>query len=114
MADSTGGGKGMAIAAMVLGIAAFFPGCCLAGFYLNFVIAIIAVVLGVKAMNGPGRGMAMTGLILGILAIVLYIIGLIVGTDFANKMQEMMDEQKASQLEAGDPQDAGDSDTAGE
>lgn len=114
MTDSTGGGKGMAIAAMVLGIAAFFPGCCLAGYYLNFVIAVIAVILGVMAMNGPGRGMAITGIILGIVSIVLYIAAMLMGTNLADYLQDKMDEQKAVQQEEGDPQDAGDPDTAGE
>ena len=109
MTDSAGGGKGMAIAAMVIGIAAFFPGCCLSAFYLNFVLAVVAIILGVKAMGGPGRGMAMTGLILGVLAIVLYVVGMIAGADLGERMQDWAKEQQATQESEG-----GEADPSGE
>ena len=107
MTDSAGGGKGMAIAAMVLGIAAFFPGCCLEGLYLNFVLAIIAIILGAKAMGGPGAGMAKTGLILGVIAVVLYIVGMILGHNFGDQLQEWAKEQQAKQTEGGGGGDGG-------
>ena len=114
MADSTGGGKGMAIAAMVLGITAFFPGCCF--WYAGVVLAILAIVLGVKAKGGPAAGMAKTGLVLGICAIVLYIIMVIVGANLGENMkawaEKMQEEQKTEQNESDpdpdpDPTDTG-------
>ena len=102
MTDSAGGGKGMAIAAMVLGIAAFFPGCCLAEFYVNYILAVIAIILGVKAMGGPGGGMAKTGLILGVVSIVLYVVLTIVGVQAGDSLQKWAEEQQAAQQNDGD------------
>lgn len=88
-------GKGMAIAAMVLGILAFVPGCCF--LYIGAVLAIIAIVLGVKAKGGPGGAMATTGMILGICALLLYVVALITGTQLNDKLTTWAEEMEAVQ-----------------
>lgn len=99
-------GKGMAIAALVLGILAFVPGCCV--WYIGAVLAIIAIVLGVKAKSGPGGAMAMAGMILGICALLLYVVVLITGTQLNDKLttwaEEMQAEQQQEEVE-GDSDD---------
>lgn len=90
--NESGGGKGLAIAALILGIAAFFPGCCASGFYGQYVIAVLAIIFGGLSLGGPAAGMAKAGLTLGIIAVVLYIVApLVLGEafmDFAEKMQQ--------------------------
>ena len=58
------GGKGLSIAAMVCGIVGMF--------LFGFVLGILATVFGAIALakHKPGRGMAITGMVLGIVALV--------------------------------------------
>ena len=49
--------QGLAITALVLGITAFFPGCCLAGFYGNWIWR-SSQSSSVMGMKGAGSGMA--------------------------------------------------------
>ena len=51
----------------------------------------------------------MTGLILGVLAIVLYVVGMIAGADLGERMQDWAKEQQATQESEG-----GEADPSGE
>lgn len=71
--------KGLAVAAMVLGIAgivvAWIPGIN----WLAFPASIVGLILGIIALKkGQPRGMALTGIILGAIALVLAIIATII------------------------------------
>ena len=92
-----GGGKGFAITALVLGITAFFPGCCLAGFYGNWILAILAIIFGVMGMKGAGSGMAKAGLTLGIVSIALNVVLMIVGYELGTSLEEWVKEQESMQ-----------------
>ena len=70
---------GLAIASMVLGITAFFPGCCLAIYFVPFVLSVLAIVFGALSLKRSKSGMAITGLVLGIVCISLYLALLIAG-----------------------------------
>lgn len=66
------GGKGMAIAAMVLGIVAIVL-CCI--WYISIPCGIIAIVLGILYnKKGTKSGMATAGIVCGIIGIVLVVI----------------------------------------
>ena len=91
------GGKGLAIAALVLGIVAFFPGCCLSGFYGNYIIAILAIICGAMSLSGPAAGLAKAGLTLGIIAIVLWIALDIVGAEYGESLMQWAEEQQQAQ-----------------
>ena len=86
-------GKGMGIAAMVLGITSFVPGCCLAGLYINYVLAILAIIFGAIGRKRPGRGMATTGLVLGILNITIPLVLLATGFGVAEMVEKWAEEQ---------------------
>ena len=60
-----GGGKGMSIAAMVLGIVAAVNICCCT--YVGIICGTIAIILGIMSIkkNNEGRGMAIAGIICG-------------------------------------------------
>ncbi|PKM95439.1 MAG: hypothetical protein CVU84_05065 [Firmicutes bacterium HGW-Firmicutes-1] len=70
--------KGFGIASLVLGITAFFPGCCctVVGMIILGALAIVFAILFLNANKDltVGKGMAKAGFILGIIAIVLAII----------------------------------------
>ena len=87
------GGKGLAIAALVIGIIAL-PGCCMAGFYLNYVLAILAIIFGAMSMKGPGSGMAKAGLTLGIIGIITSTVVLLSGDKLKEWAEEMQKEQQ--------------------
>ena len=97
------GGKGLAVAALVFGIIAFFPGCCMAAFYGNYVLAILAIIFGAMSMKGPGSGMAKAGLTLGIVVIIIYIALNVLGFAAGDKLQEwakqMQQEQGQQQMD---------------
>ena len=99
--EAGGSGKGLAVAALVLGITAFFPGCCLAGFYGNWILAILAIVFGVMSMKGAGSGMAKAGLTLGIVAIALNVVLTIVGYELGANLEQWIKEQEAAQRDGG-------------
>ncbi|MBR5512773.1 MAG: DUF4190 domain-containing protein [Ruminococcus sp.] len=63
--ESQGGGKGMSIAAMVLGIVAAVNICCCT--YVGIICGTIAIILGIMSIkkNNEGRGMAIAGIICG-------------------------------------------------
>ncbi len=64
------GGKGLAVASLVLGIVGAVMGCC---FYIVGIgCGIAAIVMGAIAKKKGQRGMATAGLILGIIATVIY------------------------------------------
>lgn len=62
------GGKGMAIAAMVLGILsiifALLP-------IVSIPLGLLAIIFGILAIKKPGRGMAIAGLVTGIIGLLL-------------------------------------------
>lgn len=69
------GGKGMAIASMVLGIIGIVVSCI---WYLSFPCGIIAIVLGIlHNKKNTKSGMATAGLVCGIIAILLAILFLV-------------------------------------
>ncbi len=57
----------MGIAALILGILAFFVNPC-------YICSILAIVLGVVSMKGPYRTLGMVGMILGIASIAIQFI----------------------------------------
>lgn len=69
--EQQNGGKGLSIAAMVLGIVSVVL-CCL--WYVSLPCAILAIIFGTIGKKRDGRGMAIAGLVLGIVAIALYIL----------------------------------------
>lgn len=72
------GGKGLAIASMVLGIIALVFFCF---FWISIPCGIIAIILGGVALatKKPGKGMAIAGLVCAILGIAVYVILYAVG-----------------------------------
>lgn len=54
----------MGIAALILGILAFFVNPC-------YICSILSIVLGIVSMRGPYRTMGMVGMILGIASVVV-------------------------------------------
>ena len=97
--DEVIAGKGLAVAALVLGIMAFFPGCCASGFYGQYILAILAIIFGAMSMNGPAAGIAKAGLTLGIVAIVLWIVLTIVGVEAGDRFMEWAQQQQQQQTE---------------
>lgn len=81
------GGKGLAIAALVLGVLALITSWTVLG---GIIFGLIAVVLGViasgraKRGRAGGRGMAITGLVLGVLGIVIGGALIALGASFLN------------------------------
>lgn len=71
--DQQNGGKGLSIAAMVLGIVAVVF-CCV--WYLSIPCAILAIIFGIIGKKRDGKGMAIAGLVLGIVAIALYVLAI--------------------------------------
>ena len=95
-------GKGMGIASMVLGITSFVPGCCFVSLYLNFVLAILAVIFGVIGRKRPGRGMATTGLVLGILNIAIPLMLVAGGVGIGEMIEKWAEEQGIKMNVGGD------------
>lgn len=86
--------KGMAIAALVLGILGFLG----SFFAVGLVLGIIAVIVGIVAVRrvskgtASGRGMAVTGIVLGALSIVIGVIAAIVIGFFVSTLSETVQE----------------------
>lgn len=99
-AGSQGEGKGKAVASLVLGITAFFPGCCLSALFINYILAILAIIFGAMSIKGPGRGMATAGLVLGIVAIVLPLFLTVVGLGFEEEIEKWLEQQQQAMSEA--------------
>jgi hypothetical protein len=69
-------GKGFGITSLVLGIVAVLSVCCCCCFYfISLLLGVAAIVFAILARKQLGKfsGLALTGLILGIIAIVLFI-----------------------------------------
>ncbi|WP_297961945.1 DUF4190 domain-containing protein [uncultured Ruminococcus sp.] len=92
------GGKGMAIASMVLGICAIVIGCCIT--YVGIVCGVIAIVLGVnvKKKGLPGQGQATAGVVCGIIGLALGILGIILAAVMGNSLKEALEELQDSAL----------------
>jgi len=88
-------GKGLAIAALVVGIVAFLGAFIPFVNYVVFVPAVVAIVLGVIALvrRSAGRPMAWTGLVLGAVGLVLSIVLAVV---YTNALVAAVDESTAS------------------
>lgn len=99
-AGSQDEGKAKAVTSLILGITAFFPGCCLAVLYVNYVLAALAIIFGAMSIKGPGRGMATAGLVLGIVAIVLPLVLTVVGLGFEEEIEKWLEQQQQSMSEA--------------
>ena len=67
--EQQNGGKGLSIAAMILGIVSVVL-CCI--WYIAIPCAILAIIFGIIGKKRDGRGMAIAGLVLGIIALILY------------------------------------------
>ena len=106
--DDIAGGRGLAIAALVLGIMAFFPGCCASGFYGQYILALLAIIFGAMSLSGPAAGLAKAGLTLGIIAIVLWIALTILGVAAGDRMMEWVKQQQQQQQEQGESSGSGD------
>lgn len=79
-------GNGLATAAMVLGIIGAVFGAMIVFFFLAAPLGILALVFGLIGRSrarttGRGRGASITGLVLGPLAVVLSVVGVIIGWD---------------------------------
>lgn len=79
------GGKGLAIASMVLGIIAVVLFCFA---YVSIPCGIIAIILGgiSIATKKPGKGMAVAGLVCGLLGIIIYVILLAIGASILSSV----------------------------
>lgn len=81
----SGGGNGLAITSLVLGILAFFPGCCC---YMWIPLSLGAIITGSIGMKNPnGKGMAIAGVVLGCCALALYAVLVVIGIGLGNPQQ---------------------------
>lgn len=90
-----GGGKGLAIASLVLGIVACALFC--VG-WLPRIVGILAIVLGVIAITQGAGGMAKAGVILGIVAIAISVVFWIAFTRGAKKLGDVI-QQKGQEMQ---------------
>ena len=103
---------GLAVGAMIVGIVAIFPGCCLG--YWTIVPGVVAIVLAIMARKAvaegraSGGGMALAGLITGTIGVILGIIFLILvlvagpaaQKKWMNYFQQMQQQQQQQQNNA--------------
>ena len=73
---ATGGGSGKAVASLVLGIVGLGAWCIP---LIGLPVSIIGLVLGIRALKSPSRGMAIAGIVLAILGLVATVIYAAVG-----------------------------------
>ena len=90
-------GAGMGITALILGIVAFFPGCCLGAFYGNWILAVLAIIFGVAGMSGSKASLAKAGLVLGIIALILYLVLTILGASYEDTIRQWVEQEQAAQ-----------------
>lgn len=71
-------GKGLAIAALILGLVGLIP-------VIGALPALVGIILGIVALAAkkPGKGMAITGIVAGVLGVLLGIGGLVYGLNIA-------------------------------
>ena len=89
----SGGGKGMSVAALILGLVAFVPGICCG--IVGIPCAVLAIILGAVGRKRGQGGMATAGIALGIiyliLAVVIFVGGFEVpGSEYMKNMQSEM------------------------
>lgn len=80
-------GKGMAIAALVLGILALlFSWTVIGGIFFGLIAVVLGLIASSKAKKGRagGRGMAITGIVLGVVSIVIAGALIALGATFLN------------------------------
>jgi Domain of unknown function (DUF4190) len=68
---ATGGGKGLAIASLVLGILSL---CASAAWWCGGPISIVGLVLGALGLKTSGKGMAIAGMILSVIGLLMLVI----------------------------------------
>ena len=68
---ATGGGKGLAIASLVLGILSL---CASAAWWCGGPISIVGLVLGALGLKTSGKGMAIAGMVLSVIGLLLVVI----------------------------------------
>lgn len=94
--NTSGGGKGFAIASMVCGIVSIVGFCCCTP--VGVICGLAGLILGIisKMKNMDGQGMALAGIITGAVGLVGTIIWLIVGQsfrdDFAEQLQSALEQ----------------------
>lgn len=94
------GGKGMSVAAMVLGIVAVVGACCCT--YVGIICGIIAVVLGIisKKQQREGASMALAGIICGavgfVIGVVTTIINIVNMANGNNPLQDILDQMSGA------------------
>ncbi len=91
-----GHSKGYSIAALVLGIVALFCTCCCCCFYfvapICSVIAIVMAIISRRNNHGKLSGMALTGLLLAILALLFFLVILVFDIVFFTMPAEEFEE----------------------
>lgn len=97
-ANQSQGGKGMAIAAMVLGIVSIVVGCCCTP--IGAICGILGIVFGilVKKKGGEGASQALAGIICGAIGTVISIVNAILGAAMGDSLQSYM--EKAAEVSA--------------
>ncbi len=81
---NSGGGKGMAIASMVLGIVSIVLSC---SWYIGLISGILAIILGIVYNKKNMRsGMATAGIVCGILGIIFTIVIILVAASLATAL----------------------------
>jgi len=99
--------KGLAVASMVLGILAIL-GCLIPVLNIgSIILAIISIILGALALRGlkrggGGKGMAVTGLVLSILAILGAILANVLFGAAVNAVDDSIQEQQAAEAPTAD------------
>jgi hypothetical protein len=74
--DGNSAGKGLGIAAMVLGIAGIMIAWLPFVFVIGTICALVAIVMGFVALRGrPGRGFAVAGIVTGVVAVLVSVAG---------------------------------------
>jgi len=68
---TTGGGKGLAIASLVLGILSL---CASVAWWCGGPISIVGLVLGALGLKTSGKGMAIAGMVLSVIGLLLVVI----------------------------------------
>lgn len=94
------GGKGMSVAAMVLGIVAIVGACCCT--YVGIICGVIAVILGIisKKKQHEGAQMALAGIICGAIGFVIGLVTLIINlvniANGNNPLQDILDQMSGA------------------
>ena len=103
MEQGNQGGKGLAIASMVIGIISLLISCCYGGF-----LGVIALILGIisLATRRNGKGMAIAGVITSVIAIIITVVAIAFGVSLLDELSkhgvDENDVKKAQELTVDD------------